>query len=103
MFTFSRILTGPRELSGGAVSTPPLSGPPGSGPPRTAAPRQKAFCSEHSTPKRTCRRCAPQTQPEPLCRLRLIIAATSHPASSRQAAVAGRCRCRWQTIFMGAN
>ena len=31
MFTFSRILTGPRELSGGAVSTPPLSGPPGSG------------------------------------------------------------------------
>ena len=30
--------------------------------------------------------------------LRLIIAATSHPASSRRAAVAGRCR-RWQTIF----
>ena len=48
MFTFSRVLTGPRELSGGAVTTPPLSRPPGSGPPRTAVPRQNAFCSECS-------------------------------------------------------
>ena len=48
MFTFSRVLTGPPELSAGAVATLPLSRPPGSGPPRTAAPRQKAFCSERS-------------------------------------------------------
>ena len=48
MFTFSRVLTGPRELSGGAVTTPPLSRPSGSGPLRTAVPRQNAFYSERS-------------------------------------------------------
>ena len=48
MFTFSRVLTVPRELSGGAVAIPPLSRPPGSGPPRTAAPRQEIFCKERS-------------------------------------------------------